>query len=146
MRAGLSTRWSFCKCLVSAGAGLPTQRVGRRLPIVRRGHWRSSGVGDDLPFELFEFECRHCSEVGLHFFHLGADLSFELGSFSWRHRLEEESHPLHSCFGRFWRRRVWTISGVMSFLTALVTRPSYVGSILPLRGIGRLHGARSANC
>ena len=27
VRAGLSTRRGSCKCLVSAGAGLPTQRV-----------------------------------------------------------------------------------------------------------------------
>jgi len=89
--------------LVSAGAGLPTQRVSKSLLVVRNGHGRSSGVGGDLSFELLEFECRHRPKVGLHRPHLRTDLSFELGSFSRCHRFEEESYLLHPCFGSFWR-------------------------------------------
>ena len=97
MRAGLSTRREFCNYPVSAGAGLPTQRVSESLLVVRNGH------GGDLSFELLEFESRHRPEVGLHYSHSRTDLSFELGLFSRRHRFEEELHLLHLCFGSFWR-------------------------------------------
>ena len=85
------------------GAGLPTQRVGERLPDLWSGRGSSGGFGGDLSFELLEFGCRHRPKVGLHCPHLRTDLSFELGSFSRCHRFEEESHPLHSCFGSLWR-------------------------------------------
>ena len=103
MRAGLSTRREFCNHLVSAGAGLPTQRVSEGLLVVWNGHGRSGGVGGNLSFELLELERRHRPKVGLHRPHLRADLSFELGSFSRCHRFEEESYLLHPCFGSFWR-------------------------------------------
>ena len=67
------------------GAGLPTQRVSGRLRASQGGREYLSSIWGNLLFELLEFECRHCSEVGLHRRHLRADLSFELSSFVRRH-------------------------------------------------------------
>ena len=128
------------------GAGPFSRRVGGRFSAIWRSCWGSSGVGGDLPFELFEFKCRHCPEVGLHRSHLKTGFLFELGSFNQRHRFEEKSHLLYSRFGRPWRSRVRAISSVVSFLTALVTCPSYVDSVSLLRGVGRFRRARSISC
>ena len=127
------------------GAGLPTQQVGGCLRVLQGSHKPLGVVRNDLPLEFFEFGRRQCSEVFLYRHHLGGDFSFELGSFVRRHRSEEGSHLLHSCFDRFWCSGTWAVSGVVSFLTALVTRSSYVGSILPLQGVGRSRGVRSTS-
>ena len=102
MRVGLSTQRESYNRLVSAGAGLPTQRVSESLLVVRSSHGRLSGVGGDLPLELLKLERRHRSKVGLHCPHLRADLSFEPSSFSRCHRFEEEPYLLHPCFGSLW--------------------------------------------
>ena len=89
MRAGLSIWREFCKCLVSVGAGLPTQRVSRRCLILQGCYEHLSGIGGNLSFELPEFGYRHCSKVNLHRRHLRTNLSLELSSFVRRHQSEE---------------------------------------------------------
>ena len=130
MRAGLSTRQEFCEGLVRVGAGLPTQRVGGFFFLSQGGCKSLGGVRSDLSLELPEFGRRQRSEVGLHPCHLGGDFLFELSSFVRGHRSEEGSHLFHLCFGGFRWSRAWTVSGIMSFLAALIARSSYVGSVL----------------
>src|SRR5712671_1576638 len=80
-----------------------------------------------------------------HHRYLGGDFSFELSSFVWRHQSKKGSHLLHLCLDRFGCGCAWTVSSVVSFSAALVTRSSYVSSILPSRGVGRSCGVRSTS-
>jgi len=125
------------------GAGLPTQRVGGCLLVRQGGGEYLSGVRGDPSFELLEFERRHCLEVVLHRHHSRANSLFELSSFARCHQLEKGLHLLHSRLGRFRRDRLWTIFGVVSFLSASVARSSFVSSVLPWRGVSRLIRRRS---
>jgi|SRR5712671_1478904 len=125
------------------GAGLPTQRVSGRLHVFQSGYEYLGRVWGNPSLELSEFERRHHSEVGLHCRHLRADPLLELSSFVWRHRFKKELQLFHLCFDRFCRGGIWTVSSVMSFLLASVTRSSYVGSVLPWRGVGRSIRCRS---
>src|SRR5712671_1097830 len=63
VRAGLSTRRSFCKCSVSAGVGLFAQQSGRRL------YSRFVFITQDIFLELLSFDCRHRLKEGLYPFH-----------------------------------------------------------------------------
>jgi len=54
---------------------------------------------------------------------------FELGSFGRRHRPKEGLHPSHLCFNWLLVSGLWTVSGIVSFLSASVTCPSCVDHV-----------------
>jgi len=94
-------------------------------------------VGAGLPTQQDGWNFELC------FFFVIPDVFSELRPFGRGHCFEKDSHLFYSRFSQSAIGRLGAVSGIMPFSFARVTRSSYVYSVLLVRRISRLCGARS---
>jgi len=87
------------------------------------------------------------NDRGFHFWLLFIvqNIFSELHSLSWGHCFEEGLHPSHLCFDQLSFGRLRTVSGIVSFLSAHVTRSLYMYSVSPAWHVGRSCGIQSTS-